>query len=402
MSIFSLPKIPLREDIEEIINASFTMTPSRPLNRTLSTYLNDIKTQIDSKQDEWDRCKKLTNPYEYIHTAVPNTKQSVCRLKPLSRSFFKMIEIYNLVYLNEVLPKPCKIFYLAEGPGGFIEAMHLLRGDTKDSHHAISLIDNNDQSVPGWRKSQIFFEKCKGLEIEYGVDGTGNILNPGTLVDLYNRHYNTVDLVTGDGGFNFSSDFNHQESASIQLIIAQIAYSIAIQKQGGTAVIKFFDTFTAASLDLIYFLTNAYTEFTWVKPCTSRYANSERYAVCQGFRLQNVKSIVSKFQDILVQLSKGVPIERILTCDIPYIVLSKVEEYNAMFGQQQIESIANTLNLIDNIKHEKLDAIKKSNIGKCINWCQKHKLPYNKTITATNTFISMRPQPLDVPTTAYI
>ena len=134
----------------------------------------------------------------------------------------------------------------------------------------------------------------------------------------------------------------------------------------------------------------AYTDFTWVKPCTSRYANSEKYAVCRGFRLNNVQSIVEKFQQLLIQTPTSSPIARLLSCEIPYIVQNKVEEYNAMFGQQQIESIANTLNLIDNAKHEKLDSIKKNNIGKCISWCQRYKLPYNKTITTTNVFLGNR------------
>ena len=40
---------------------------------------------------------------------------------------------------------------------------------------------------------------------------------------------------------------------------------------------------------------------------------------------------------------------------------NKMQEINAIFGQQQIESIANTLNWIDNPKYDKLDAIKKCN-----------------------------------------
>ena len=390
MSTFALPRIPYRENIADLLLPTFSSDPPRPLNQTLASYLSTIKTKIDTCQDDWDRCKKLTNPYEYIHTQVPNSKQSVCRLKPLSRSFYKMIEIYHLMFLNECLEGPSKIFYLAEGPGGFIEAMTSLRNETEDQHFGMSLIDDDDASVPGWNKSQGFLERNPNITIEGGRDGTGNLLNPDSLRDCYDRHHGSVDLVTADGGFNFSSDFNHQEIASIPLVACQIAYVIAMQKQGGTAVIKFFDTFTAASLDLIYFLMVAYTDFTWVKPCTSRYANSEKYAVCRGFRLNNVQSIVEKFQQLLIQTPTSSSIARLLSCDIPYIVQNKVEEYNAMFGQQQIESIANTLNLIDNAKHEKLDAIKKSNIGKCISWCQRYKLPYNKTITTTNVFLGNR------------
>lgn len=392
MSTYALPTVPYRENIVDLLDPQFTEGPSRPLNQTLSAYLCDVKTQIDSCQDDWDRCKKLTNPYEYIHTPVPNSKQAVCKCKPLSRSFYKMIEIYHAMFLEEELTGSRKVFYLAEGPGGFIEALAYLRNEAGDIHYAISLVDEKDPSVPGWRKSQGFLDKHPNVVIERGQDNTGNLLNHLTLRDIYERHKGSVDLVTADGGFNFSSDFNHQEIASIQLIACQIAYTIAIQKQGGTAIIKFFDTFTSASLDLIFFLLLAYREVTWVKPCTSRYANSERYAVCRGFRLSNVAACVDKFQNMLMELAApdSQPLSRVLNCEIPYMVLNKIEEYNAIFGQQQIESIANTLSLIENPKHDKLDAIKKSNIGKCVSWCQKYKLPFNRTIQSTNVFLGNR------------
>lgn len=387
MSTYALPNIPYRDDLLRILDPVFDGDSPRFLNPTLASYLAQIKTQIDSRQDDWDRCKKLTNPYEYIHTPVPNSKQAVCKYKPLSRSFYKMVEIYHLMSLEEFLPESSKIFYLAEGPGGFIEAMTSLRSDNCDQHSAISLVDDQDPSVPGWRKSMGFLDKHRSVILEMGKDNTGNLFNIKTLRDIYERHASSADLVTADGGFNFSSDFNHQEAVSTQLIACQIAYTIAVQKRGGSAIIKFFDTFTAASLDLVYFLLLAYKEVYWVKPCTSRYANSERYAVCRGFRLNSVDGYVNKFCKMLEHANSGKSITRLLKCDIPYLVLNKVEEYNAIFGQQQIESIANTLNLIENSKNDKLDAMKKANIGKCIAWCQKYKLPYNRTIQTANVFL---------------
>mgnify|MGYP000574619485 FL=1 len=61
--------------------------------------MNTIKKQIDLNYENWDYFKKYTNPYEFIHTIIPNTKQSVSKLKPLSRSFYKMVEITNQLNL---------------------------------------------------------------------------------------------------------------------------------------------------------------------------------------------------------------------------------------------------------------------------------------------------------------
>ena len=59
---------------------------------SLKKYLNKIKGLIDKHISHWDNSKKYTNPYEFIHTNIPNSKNSICKIKPISRAFFKLIE----------------------------------------------------------------------------------------------------------------------------------------------------------------------------------------------------------------------------------------------------------------------------------------------------------------------
>ena len=66
------------------------------ISATLQKYLADVKEKIDKYPIEWDIYKKLTNPYEYIQTPMPNENQSVSSVKPLSRSYFKMIELLKI------------------------------------------------------------------------------------------------------------------------------------------------------------------------------------------------------------------------------------------------------------------------------------------------------------------
>ena len=82
------------------------------------------------------------------------------------------------------------------------------------------------------------------------------------------------------------------------------------------------------------------------------------------------------------------PIFRILNINIPCLFLNKIEECNIIFGQQQMENISSTLNLIKTKKREKIENLKKNNIQKCLIWCQKNGIPYNKTIQNTNIFLS--------------
>ena len=41
------------------------------------------------------------NPFEFIHTNVPNTNYCISKKKPISRAFFKMIEICNIFDIFE-------------------------------------------------------------------------------------------------------------------------------------------------------------------------------------------------------------------------------------------------------------------------------------------------------------
>ena len=149
------------------------------------------------------------------------------------------------------------------------------------------------------------------------------------------------------------------------------------------------------SLDLLFLLSNVYEQVYFVKPNTSRYANSEKYVVCKGFRLGNSEGLVKQMYSVFKAFPEEGNMRRVFTMDIPYIFTSRVEEYNAIFGQQQIESITSTLNLIDNNKHDRLESMKKNNIQKCISWCQKYKLPYNKVIATSNIFLAGRAQSLE-------
>ena len=382
MTYLQIHSVPYIDNIEDYIAIETSKIKiSEPIiNKTLMKYLTNIQTEIDNKQDEWDHYKKYINPYEYIHTQVSNSKSSVCKIKPLSRSYFKMIEICKIFELDTELPTNCKSFHLAEGPGGFIEALCSLRNNKNDKYIGMTLIDKN-VNIPGWKKSNSFLENNTNVFIETGHDETGNLLNLNNLKYCLSKYKGSVDLVTADGGFDFSVDFNSQETVSVNLIFCQIIYAIAIQKKKGSFFIKFFDTFTNASVHMLYLLSMLYEEVYFVKPNTSRYANSEKYIVCKYFKLDDSSKIVDKLFIYFDSICNEDNIKQIFSFKIPYLFSNKLEELNAIYGQQQLDSISNTLNLINNNKQEKLDNIKKNNIQKCISWCQKYNLPYNKLVT---------------------
>ena len=160
MSYFILPTI--KFDIKpKNINIKFDKINNIEefISRSLSKYLKNMKMQISQYNHHWDNFKKFSNPFEYIHTHVSGFNSGISKIKPLSRSFFKMIEIFNAHYLHKNFKKNhIDTFHLAEGPGGFIEALCYLRKNPLDKYYGMTLLNDNDNNVPGWKKSDIFLD----------------------------------------------------------------------------------------------------------------------------------------------------------------------------------------------------------------------------------------------------
>tara|TARA_B110000037_G_scaffold19722_2_gene21132 strand:+ start:1625 stop:2782 length:1158 start_codon:yes stop_codon:yes gene_type:complete len=384
MSYFLLPEI--HHNIDNI-DIQSTEKDKLYVSLTLNSYLNNAKKQIDNNFDSWDFMKRYTNPYEFIHTTVPNTKYSVSKMKPLSRSFYKMVETVNMFHLfSEFKDAPINTFHLAEGPGGFIEATQHLRQNDSDKYYGMTLMDE-DPNVPGWKKTNHFLETHKNVEIERGVTGTGDLMEVDNLKYCNNKYKNSMDIITADGGFDFSIDFNQQEILATNLLLAQVSFAISMQKVGGHFILKIFDIFTKTTCDIMYLLSSLYKQVYIVKPSTSRLANSEKYIVCKGFKKypeKLINNIIGKYST----LKTFEFISRILPNNLDYFYLNKIEEYNAIFGQQQIENINTTLNLISCKNNtEKIETLKKNNIQKCTQWCEKNNIIHNQNLISTNIFI---------------
>lgn len=356
------------------------------VSHSISHYLCSMKEKITSREKQWDIYKKYTNPYEYIHTASPFKKKAVSKHKPLSRSFFKMVEMMQTFKMQ--FRGPIRTFHLAEGPGGFIEAVAKMRDNKDDIYIGMTLLDDkkSDSSIPAWKKSEWFLKSNPNVFLENGEDGTGNILSFENFEYVVAKYPDKMDLITADGGFDFSVDFNQQEIFIGKLLFAQIAFAICLQKYRGKFVLKIFDCFMQHTVDILYILSSFYEKVYIMKPNTSRYANSERYIVCIGFLYDNHSSFYPYIAATFQSMVQSTDIYRFLNVPISNLFLKKIEEYNAIFGQKQIQNIHFTLSLIENKpKYDKLEAVIQNNIEKCMEWCIRYNLPYN--VVPMNIFL---------------
>lgn len=255
------------------------------------------KIEICGPQHLWDYAKKITNPYELVYTFKKhNIPKSLSIIQPLSRSYYKMIEILNLTdfYNYRSSKTSLRTAHVCEGPGGFIEAIYDAASRTSSTNklavastHAMTL-RSTQPHIPGWRKAQRFLQKNKQVKIEYGIDGTGNILlkeNREYFINSVMQQNPTgVHIFTADGGFDFTSNYLEQEAIIFPLLLASIHIGFSVLSTNGLFVLKLFDYFETATLELIEFMACQFDKWTIYKPATSRPCNSEQYFIGMGFR----------------------------------------------------------------------------------------------------------------------
>lgn len=336
---------------------------------------------------KWDRHKKQSNPYELVFTT---THPSIANINPLSRSFFKHWEMLQdfkeeLEELHD-LRKPLVCAFLAEGPGGFIEAFTKLRGDRKEDRiYGVTLI-SSDRNVPSWKLSREMQAK-HNIKLLFGVDGDGSLYSLGNILSFVETiGANECDYVTADGGFDFSNDFDLQENASCFLIVAEILTAMMLLKKGGHFLLKIFDITLPITRVLLYILFENFESITFTKPLTSRPANSEKYVLCKGFLSGEDKNQKSKnrekvdFVDVLKETIKEGPrgnrFQLLLDRVIPTNeFLESIAFYNIIYVVKQITHINTTLSYIYSGNEDETTLY--TQLQYAVRWCHKYKIPIN-------------------------
>ncbi len=339
---------------------------------------NDNDYQIRNFE-EMDKLKKHKNQIDSIYDSKEWEILHDYFLKQKYEANYKLITNKNKI----------KIAHIAEGPGGFMEAIIKFRKkyineihnipNIKDDIYGITL-KSTDKEIPGWKKATNFLRKNNNITITYGEDGTGDIYKTKNIKFFQNRvGYNSVDIITADGGFDFSIDFNRQEFLAQRLIFCEIITAISVQKVGGCFICKFFDTYSILTIKFIYLLQCLYKDVHITKPLTSRPANSEKYIVACQFKgidttaLQGMYEIVEQWGHIDKSDNQIIDI---FEENPPEEFIMEMEKYNTLSTQEQIEYITKTLIQVKNNNRLNTYNIMSEQKQNALNWC----LTYNVNI----------------------
>ena len=364
------------------------------------------KEEIDSLENNeiWDKMKKIGNPYELIYTTYHRKKKndSISKYIPLSRSYFKMWEIYHNYPIIQTFPLNTTFHFahLAEGPGGFMEAsynyLQYLRNKDKnnlkkekcnDIYEGITLKPHNEY-VPDWNKIKKIFGKETNINVNYG----NLYIYEDVLEYIKKFEIDKAHIVTADGGFDYSSDFNGQELNSCQIIYSEVVIALKILIEKGTFICKVFDLFSVPMIRILDILQRNFEYMYIYKPESSRPANSEKYIICMNFLnkisenhkdelLYNIKRWNSMIE------SKNETYKKEYFIDIVNIksrsqLIHELNIYNKNYLNYQKKSLNKILDIAKNnpssiIDKKEYDILIKTQVQNAYNWCIKYNIPIN-------------------------
>jgi hypothetical protein len=342
-------------------------TLSPLISNSLIFYLNNIHNNLSKIETSTeylngnttiDYISKIVNPLEFVYTKVPGSTLTVSKIIPDSNIFFELMEIFNLFNTSEFLFSK-KQMYIA----------HLTSNYTSTNSLLNMFRDNIDDII---------------VNEDFDYDK----LIDKFIVNTYNKQ---LDLLICE--FN-TSDYNDiNKYINNMLLIFTIITKY--QTSHGTCIIKIDNVFYKAIIDIIFIFSAIYDKVYLIKPSISQITKGDRYIVCKSYNpiqsnliKQIEKQIISRLTEKTISKSY---VGALLQNEIPYFFLNKLEEINAVIGQQQLEAYDQIINIFKSTnREEKIDLLKRSHIQKSIQWCEKNNISHNKFIDTINIFFKIK------------
>ena len=350
MSYYILPK----NNNIIIVDPHIGLTSLKPyISHSLYNFYNNVKKQIilmgsDLSYNDYEEIITTVNPYEYIFSKVPGSKFSVSKLKPKTNIFYDYLEITSTLNIFEPFKnKTIKSLHISSSCDDSIDCIEMIRENyTEDEIFSFETInDEMYKSIIEENFDFMFFDKkCDNIN-------------------------------------NYIINF-----------IEFIMLILRFQRNNGVSIIKIDYVFHKPIVDMMYLITSLFDKVFVIKPNTSNITTFEKYLVCKGFISNENKLELYKQNYIkLNNFIKNLPHENVSTIisnNIPYYFINKIDDMNCIIGQQQLEALDLIISIFKHTnKEDKIEIIKKINIQKSVNWCEKFQIPYNKFSDKTNIFL---------------
>jgi hypothetical protein len=340
-----------KEMIEPVISSSLFIS------------LNLIEKQLHNFNSEiLNEVKQYLNTYEFISTNVPQTNLSVSKVKPDNCIFYELMEIFFMCNLNEFLKFKKKII-----------AVHFTPNHTSSNYFMNLIREDND-------------DMCITTDF-----------NANEIMEIVERE----NVAKSDFLFmEFQKNDYSNLYCYFKNMIVALYTILQTQNYEGISIIKIDNIFYKIFVDIIYILSGLYDKVYIIKPSVSNIMSNERYIVCKHFvkssQSQNMSHILHNLINFMdkneeMNTHENGMIYSLIKNEIPYYFMNRIEESNTVIGQQQLETYSLLINILKNKnKEDKIETLKRNHLQKCIQWCEKYRIPHNKFIDKTNIFLNIR------------
>jgi 23S rRNA U2552 (ribose-2'-O)-methylase RlmE/FtsJ len=350
---------------------------------TLHEYRNRI-SEYETGTKNWEYYKKIVNPYELVYTQkkYEDFPESICYLKPLSRSYFKMIEMLDVIKFFDIGHLDnIRGAHVCEGPGGFIEALYdeACKNKKKVQVSIAMTLKSKQTNVPGWKRASQFLQRNRSVRILYGQDDSGDILkleNQQFFIDycIHPSYGGKMNIFTADGGFDFSCDYTKQEKMIFPLLLASTKIGFEVLKKGGVFIIKIFDFYEKATIDLLYLLSCHFSEWILYKPAMSRPCNPEQYFIGKGFTGCS-DGVLDVMRLWCSMIENNQPIESLFKVDLPNDFKIIIERLRTHSFNRQTEYLEKVFFIIEKNDDVIINNYLKKNEKTSYEWCKRFKVP---------------------------
>ena len=336
------------------------------ISYSLIYHLNDIYSQLlniefDETETTLEYINKIVNPFEFIHTNVPGYFLSVSKVKPSSNIFFELMEIFQVCNIIELLLLKTQ-FHIA----------HITKNNSSTNYLIEMLRENNTDNVIN--EDFDYNKLCDTF-----VSNNNNIYNH--KIDIFLFEFSETDYIN-----------THQYINNMILVLYIIS---KYQADKGICIIKIDNLFYKTIVDILFIFSAIYEKVIIIKPSISKVTKGERYLICKNFNIDILtNSKLLQQLDIHIKpkienkMLKSDIIHSLIKNSVPYYFINKLEEINAVIGQQQLEAYDQILNILKNKnRNDKIELLKRNHIQKCIQWCEKNQLPHNKFTEKMNIYI---------------
>jgi len=139
-------------------------------------------------------------------------------------------------------------------------------------------------------------------------------------------------------------DENFIEQNNYASLFSEIIKILKYQKEGGNAVLEFYDTFTIITLKILYIISSFFEEVFVYKPFSSRNSDVDRFLILKNFKSnKKIDTIISTLESVL----KIMDTNKYIADIFPELIIPK--EFMGLFRFINIKLVNNQQIMINDI-----------------------------------------------------